>query len=156
MPNLLPIGYEDEIVTAEELGKKSPIGYRSGVAFDYVNGDFQRDGMYKMLSCNGIESWKSWIINCIQTERYKHLAYSSNFGIELDQVFRAKSRDEAESILTREISEAIMADPYKRTEYIEDIEFDWITPDTVVVSVTVQGIEDVTVDIRAIIKGGTR
>lgn len=152
--NLFPEGYEEEIVTVEDLVSEQPTGYRNGIAFDDRLGDFLRDGMHKLLDSTGIESWKSWCINCLQTERYKHLAYSTDFGIEIDKAMKAYSREEAESILTRQITEAIMADPYKRTKYIEEITFDWTAPDSVAVSVTIQGIDDITIDITAYITKG--
>lgn len=152
--NLFPDGYDDEVVREDELQPDTPIGYRNGIAFDYQRGDFPRDGMNKMLDCDGIESWKSWCINCLRTERYKHLAYSTDFGIDLDAVFTASSHDAAESILTREINEAILADPYGRAEYIEEMTLDWTAPDTVCVALTIHGIDDVTIDITAYITKG--
>ena len=110
--------------------------------------------MNKMLDSNGIDSWKSWCVNCIRTERYQHLANPSYFGIETELAMRASSREEAESILTRQITEALMADPYKRTAYVEEIEYDWTAPDAVEVSVTVHGIDDVTIDITTYITKG--
>ena len=152
--NLFPEGYEVEVILAEDIESAKPTGYRNGVAFDYQTGDFVRDGMNKILDSDGIESWKSWCINCLQTERYMHLAYNSDFGIETTAAMRATSREEAESILTRQITEAILADPYKRTAYIEDIKFDWTAPDTVALSVTIHGIDDVTIDIIAYLTKG--
>ena len=154
MPNLYPEGYESEVIRAEDLVTGSPVGYRSGVSFDYLAGDYAKDGRNRLLDCTGIESWKSWCINCIQTERYKHLAYSTDFGIELDKVFAAESRGEAESILTREITEAIMADPYGRAEYVDSIEYLWSAPDSVEVRAVIRGIDDVTLDITAYISKG--
>lgn len=155
MPNLLPTGYEDEVVNPDDIVSHKPIGYRNGVAFDYETGDFKRDGKNRMLDSDGIESWKSWVINCMQTERYKFLAYSTDFGIELDKVFAAESREEAESILTRQITEAIMADDYERCAYIESIEYEWTEPDGVLVHAKLHGIEDVSIDVTAYItKGG--
>ena len=152
--NLFPEGYEEEIITAEDLAAEKPTGYRNGIAFDSQLGDFLRDGMHKLLDSDGIESWKSWCINCVQTERYKHLAYSTDFGIEMDKAMKATSREEAESILTRQITEAIMADPYKRTKYIEEIKYNWTAPDSVSVAATIHGINDVTIDITAYITKG--
>ena len=152
--NLFPEGYETEVVAEADLKSEEPTGYRNGVAFDYQTGDFKRDGMNKLLDSDGIESWKSWCINCIQTERYMHLAYSTDFGIETEAAMRATSQEEAESILTRQITEAIMADPYKRTAYIEDMKFEWTAPDTVTVSLAIRGIDDVTIDITAYITKG--
>ena len=155
MPNLLPEGYDDEIITEEDIEDEEPKGYRNGIAFDEAIGDFKRDGGHRLLDSDGIESWRSWCTNCMQTERYKHLAYSTDFGIELDAVYAAESREEAESILVREITEALLADPYERTEYVEDIEIQWTQADAAVVKATIHGKEDVTIDVTAYItKGG--
>ena len=154
MNNLFPDGYENEVVDQESLVTGQPIGYKPGAAFDYRNGDFIRDGRNYVLGNTGIEEWKSWVINCMQTERYKYLAYNTDFGIELDQVFSASSRQAAESILTREITEAIMADPYERTEYIDSIEYTWIDSDSVQVTASIVGIADVTIDVTANVQKG--
>lgn len=154
--NLFPIGYEKEIITEEDLASEKPVGYRNGIAFDYEQGDFPRDGMKKLLDSTGIESWQAWCFNCIQTERYKYLAYSTDFGIETEAAMKARSRDEAERILTRQITEALMADPYKRTAYVSKIKYNWTTPDGVIVDVTAHGINDVTIDITAYITRGGR
>ena len=149
--NLLPEGYEDEIITAEDLTAGKPVGYRNGSAFDYETGDYRRDGKNRIMDSDGIEAWKAWCINCMCTERYKHLAYSSDFGIELDKVFAAETREEAESILTRQIIEAIMADDYERCAYVESIEYEWPTPDSIRAHAILHGIEDVTIDVTAYI-----
>ena len=155
MANLFPEGYADTVITDEDRKSGTPIGYRNGVAFDYETGDFKRDGKKSLLDSDGIESWKSWCIICIQTERYAHLACPSDFGIETAAAMRATSKAEAESILSREITEALLADPYGRTKYVEDISYDWTAPDTVIISATIHGIEDVSIDITAYLtKGG--
>lgn len=154
--NLFPEGYETEVIEEEDLADGSVTGYRNGIAFDYELGDFTRDGRNRMLDSDGIESWRNWCINCLQTERYKHLAYSTDFGIEIEKAMKATSQAEAENILTREITEALLADPYGRTAYVEDLEFDWSAPDTVSVKATIQGINDVSIDLEAYITRGDR
>ena len=154
MPNLFPESYETEIIEQEDLEAESSVGYRNGIAFDDELGDFLRDGKNKILASDGIESWKSWCVNCIETERYTHLGYNTDFGIEKEAAMKAESQEEAESILTRQITEAILADPYERAEYIEDIEFDWTAPDAIAAHVVIQGKEDVTIDITAYITKG--
>lgn len=149
MPNLYPEGYENKVITEADIASEKAIGYRNGIAFNYETGDFKRDGMNKILDSDGIQSWKDWCINCLQTERYKHLAYSTDFGIELDSAMKANSHEEAETILTRQITEALMADPYKRTDYVSDITYLWTAQDTVSVDVTIHGVPDVTIDITA-------
>lgn len=153
--NLTPSSYETETtVSIDLLTEANAVRYRNGVAFDYQNGDFQRDGKNKLIDSNGIESWKAWCINCLQTERYKHLAYGPDFGIETEPAFRAASRAEAESVLTRQITEAIMADPYQRAKYIAEIEFTWEAPDAIKTHVIIQGIDDVSIDLIAYITKG--
>lgn len=155
MANLFPTGYQNQVITEEDLHSDKPIGYRNGIAFDYETCDFVRDGKNKILDSDGIESWKSWCAICIQTERYAHLACPSAFGINTSAAMRASSMEEAESILTREITEAILADPYRRTKYVEDITFDWTAPDTVKISAVIHGIDNVSIDLVAYIsKGG--
>lgn len=155
MANLFPEGYEEEIVTESEIASDTPIGYLRGPAFDYTTGDFIRDGKNKVVGCTGTESWEAWCRNTLSTERYKHLGYSTDIGIELDAVFQAQSRKEAESILSRQITEALLADPYGRTEYVETIGYTWTDPDAVVVSLVICGINHVTIDITTnITRGG--
>ena len=151
MPNLLPLGFEEETITADELSSDKPIGYRNGPAFDYETGDYKRDGKNRIIDADGIESWRAWVINCMSTQRYACLAYDTDFGIEWDKVFAAESHEEAESILVRQITEAVLADPYGRCEYVEDIKIDWTAPDAVAMDVTLHGIRDVTLDITAYI-----
>lgn len=154
MPNLLPEGYEEEVITTEDIQGDEPVGYRNGLSFDEDKGDFRLDGRNKILDSDGIESWRSWCINCVRTERYKHLAYSTDFGIEWDAVFAAADRDEAESILTRQITEALLADPYERTDYVEAVSIEWTEPDAVTVTVTAHGMYDATIDFTAYITKG--
>lgn len=150
--NLFPEGYEEEVILEEDLEENKESGYKNGVAFE--NGDFLRDGKNQLLDSDGIESWKAWCYNCLMTERYKHLAYSTDLGLELEPVFKAESREEAEVLLTREITEAILADPYERSSYISEIVYNWTAPDAVEVTVTIRGIDDVTIDVTAYITKG--
>lgn len=149
MANLLPEGYDSEVITDDEIADEQPKGYLNGIAFDISTGDFVRDGKNKILDSDGIESWRSWCYNCVNTERYKHLAYGTDFGIELDPVFSAESHEEAESILVRQITEALLADPYERTEYVEVGDIIWTAPDAIEAPITVHGINDVTIDITS-------
>lgn len=151
MANLFPEGYETETVELSEIVTDTVIGYRNGVAFNDEKGDFIRNGKNVVVDNTGVESWKNWCVNCISTRRYAHLAYSTDFGIDIDAVFQAKSREEAESILMREINDALMADPYSRTEYVSDFVFNWLAADSVEVSLKVHGIDEVTIDITAYI-----
>ncbi len=151
--NLFPLGYENETVVSDNIQDDSVIGYKPGLRFDYENGDFIQDGKYRIQNADGVESWEGWCKACLMTERYQHLAYNTDFGIETAEAFAAETHEKAEALLTRQISEALAADPYGRTDYVEDISFSWIAPDTVQAVVTVRGIDGVTIDVTAQISG---
>lgn len=147
--NLFPIGYERQVAEAEDVADTEIIGYRPGVFFDFYTGDFVRDGRRQMQNADGVESWEGWCRTCLLTERYEHLAYSTDFGIETKEAFAAETREKAEALLERQITEALEADPYGRTAYVEDIVFLWNAPDSVQVTVSVRGIDDVLIDVTA-------
>ena len=149
--NLFP---EEELeITAEELDDEEdePVGYLSSVYFDEDTGDFARDGQFRLKSATGLEAWEQWCINCLMTEKGAYPAYGDGFGIATIEAFASDSREESESILTLEITEALMNDPYGRTEYVEEIEFNWINGDALEITVTVRGIADATIDITVTI-----
>lgn len=155
--NLLPVEYDTEKdLAVEDLEEESTVRYPNGIAFNYESGDFCRDGKNKLMDSNGIESLKSWCIDCVHTERYKHLAYGDGYGIDLDAVFEAETREEAESVLVREVTEALLADPYQRILYVSEVECTWQAPDSVSVHIIIQGVDDATIDITVYLtKGGT-
>lgn len=140
MPNLFPTEptTADTLGTAEETTKI--IGYRPSIYFDYEIGDFRRDGANRLVHCTGQEAWVQWCIKCLSTQRYAYLSYPSDYGIDYDIVFNATTRAEAENELTRQISEALAADPLQRLSYIEEMTFDWLDDTSVEVSLTLVGI----------------
>lgn len=156
MPNLFPEGYEEEVVTVDDLVEDEPVGYRGSVYFDEDLQDLTRDGQHQVGSANGLEAWMQWCINCIQTERDAYPCYSEFFGIKTVEAFATDDREKAESILTREICEGLQNDPYERTEYVSDITFDWSEPDAVSVFAIVHGKDDVTLDLTVVIDSRAR
>ena len=151
MPELFPTGYENEIVEQEEITDDKNIGYREGVYFDLDSGDFVRDGQYRVKSATGLESWEQWCSNCLQTERGAYPCYGDLFGIRTYEAFQAETRELAESILTREICEGLANDPYGRTKYVSDTNFTWMDSDSLEISLTAVGIDNVTIDITTVI-----
>ena len=61
-------------------------------------------------------------------------------GLTMKVPCKRISREEAESILQREIEEALMADPSERTLYVGNIMFQW-EAEHCLVTVQVQGID---------------
>lgn len=151
MPELFPTGYEEEIITQEEISDQKETGYREGVYFDLESEDFVRDGQYRVKSATGIESWEQWCYNCINTERGVYPCYGDIFGIATYEAFQAETKEKAESILTREISEGLANDPYGRTKYVSDIVYTWHDSDSLSIDLTIVGIEDVTIDITVVL-----
>lgn len=151
MPELFPEGYEDEVVTEDEVADEKETGYKEGVYFDAETRDFVRDGQHRVKSATGVESWEQWCQNCLQTERGVYPYYNDDFGIATEEAFKAETREMAESILTREICESLANDPYGRTSYVSDVIFEWVDSDSLSISVTVVGIDNTTIDITTVI-----
>ena len=147
MAGLFPEGYEEEVVTEEDLADESESGYKEGVYFDPETGDFVRDGQYRVKSATGLESWEQWCRNCLMTERGAYACYGDTFGIATYEAFKAETREKAESILTREICESLQNDPYGRTSYVSDVAYEWVNSDSLNVTVTVVGIDSTTIDL---------
>lgn len=140
----------------EEEEEEQETGYREGVYFDPETQDFVRDGQHRLKSATGIESWEQWCRNCLMTERGAYSSYGDTFGISTYEVFTAETREKAESILTREITESLQSDPYGRTKYVSDLEFEWHDSDALTISVTIVGIDDVTIDITVVLDARMR
>ena len=124
-------------------------GYRESIAFDGT--DFVRDGANRLVGSNGLEAYEDWCRTCLATEKDSLFCYPSDFGIDTSDIAFATSRGEVESILTKEITDALMADSYHRTESIEDINFEWGESDSVEVEISVNGIEEMTIDLSVTI-----
>lgn len=154
MPNLFPQGYEEQLAAVSDIERDEPVGYKPSAAFSFETGDFVRNGANQVESASGVEAWEAWCRICLMTPRYSHAAYTTDFGVEIEQAFKANTRAEAESILTRQITEALSADPYGRTAYVSNITYTWTAADEVTADVHVVGINDVTIDISVPLSGG--
>lgn len=111
MPNLFPtstVTATPEIDTQLEQNKVT--SYGKELAFDFVAGDFiYQDG--KPVVVEGIEALKVWIEKTLLTARYRFLAYSRNYGCELDEIIGYDlSRAVLESEIPRLIKEALLVD----------------------------------------------
>lgn len=148
--NLFPEDYEDgeeNIDVDQIIDEDEPVGYIEGVGFDT---DIIRDGQNQIKSSAGTDSWKQWCINCIAMERGTSNLYNSDFGISTAEAFAAETVEETENILTAEITEALEADPYGRTESVDNVSFTWYV-DYVLIDVEVSGIDEGSIDIQVTI-----
>lgn len=154
MEELFPEDFENEDLEIQEIEEQlqEPVGYKKGLCFDERRGDFKRDATMKLIECSGIESWIQWCMKMLQTKRYVCQAYSDDIGIDLERAFAANSKEEAESILSQEITEALEADPYERTEFVQSVEFQWNSQDCVTVNCAVIGMDSNEIEFTAILE----
>lgn len=144
MPELFPSGYQSETIPPEETGFDSQAaGYAPGPFFEV---DLRRDGKFRLVEATGVECWEQWCRKCLLTPRSGSPCYSAGYGIDWEEALAADSRELAQSILTREINEALLADPRGRTQYIQSVDFTWLAEDEVDIHVRAVGIENATAD----------
>ncbi len=85
---------------------------------------------YKMIFDNervigitqNLESMKQVIFKILNTHRYKHIIYSWNYGIEIDDLY-GESVEYVKIELKRRITEALIQDD--RIESVEDFSFEY-------------------------------
>ena len=149
--NLFPTGLDLE--TDEELYAESEeiIGYKPAPLFDYETGDFLMNGSGQIITADKITAYTQWCKNVIATCRYNHDAYGDYIGIDWNAVFSAPTRDEAESIIESEISEALACDPYGRTEYVQSVDCEWHNSNEVTLTIKVIALDNELVTIETVI-----
>lgn len=82
------------------------------------------DSVGRIVLGNEEEALRFWIKKCLLTERYKYMAYDTDFGVEAEEIIRSNfDRDIAESELIRAITEALTVD--ERVLGVENFEFSW-------------------------------
>ncbi len=148
---LFPTSYTNQALTVPKIALNNPIGYKRGLRFDSKTGDLLRDGQNNIMSASGIETWKRWCELCFSTQRGKYQAYSTDFGIDIERALNATTHIEAEMILRKEITEAALADDYKRTDKVDKITFEWIDADSVSVHTYLTGIDGASIDVCTVI-----
>ena len=99
----------------------------SGLFFDEEKGDFLLDGSGRMIIATPKESWEQWCMKAVGTERYALLAYSNQFGVEMEAAFSQPTREAQESSIQRTITECLFADPRGRTKIVNNFNFAWGT-----------------------------
>lgn len=127
-------------------------GYKMGPYFD--GKDFVRDGAHRIIAASGADTWKAWCRKCLVTERGASIYYPDTFGIRTVEALGSSDKDLAENILSREIREAMMRDPYGRCKQVDSLTFSWGV-DSVEVYLEMTGIDGSTIALKQTIGGGT-
>ncbi len=84
--------------------------------------------------CDGKEAMKQVIYKILNTERYRYVVYTWNYGIELTDLFGMPVSYVC-PVLERRITEALLQDD--RITDVKDFEFDVSKPHTVLAAFTV-------------------
>lgn len=149
--NLFPEDIDEEIDEEEDEDEETVIGYKIAPYFDSKTGDFILNGSGQIITANEVEAYIQWCENVVATDRYNHDSYTDDIGIDYDEVFAAETQEEAETILESEISEALACDPYGRTQYVQNVAFEWTGPDEVEVSIEVMALDNELVTVNTVI-----
>lgn len=148
---LFPEDIDDEIDEEEYEDEETVIGYKIAPYFDSKTGDFILNGSGQIITADEVEAYTQWCENIVATDRYNHDSYTDDIGIDYDEVFAAETHEEAETILESEISEALACDPYGRTQYVQNVSFEWTGPDEVEVSIEVMALDNELVTVNTVI-----
>ena len=121
MPDLYPT-FEPPTIVEQEHPQLTP-EYPKSYLFDFEKGDFVIDGAGRIVIADGHTAWAQWCIKAVLTERFACLAYSRNYGAEVEQALKQPDRALVEMEIKRTITEALLVDP--RTELVKDFSFKW-------------------------------
>ncbi|SFA87386.1 Protein of unknown function [Acetitomaculum ruminis DSM 5522] len=101
-----------------------------------VETDYRMDIENKNIGafCTGIDSIKQKIYKILNTERYQHIIYSWDYGVEFKDLI-GEPEEYVVPEIERRIKEALIID--ERIESVNDFEFDTTTKGSIVVSFTV-------------------
>lgn len=103
-----------ETVTSENSAASKQFVMPQEYAWDFDRDCFQLvDG--KLSTVTGQDAVKTWAMKALRVPRYRYLAYSWNYGHELEDLFgQSLSKEAALSEAKRYISEALLVNPHIR------------------------------------------
>lgn len=81
-------------------------------AWDYKNNDFLLESG-KFVIVEGLEAIKVWIWKALQTQRYRYLAYTWQYGNEIENVIgQGLSNSATQAEIKRYVEECLSINPY--------------------------------------------
>lgn len=106
--------------------------YGMGWNFNFETGEFILDGRGNPQKLDDWNTWRLWCMKALLTIRNAYLAYSGNYGSELDRLVGTSfNRAAIETEIRRMVIDALKVNP--RVQRVEKFQFQW---DGKVVSVT--------------------
>ena len=100
---------------------------KTSMYFDFEKGDFVVGSTGKIRESDYIDTWIQWCLKAVYTQRYAHLAYTKNYGSELEKALQMEERALIEGSVERTIQETILADALHRTSSVRNFEHTWGT-----------------------------
>ncbi|QMV42970.1 DUF2634 domain-containing protein [Cohnella cholangitidis] len=92
--------------------------------FDFDAGEFVLTPTGKVASSEGADAWVEWCKKALQTERFRYLVYSRDYGQEFNDLIRSGlSRPVIEMEIQRIATETLMVDP--RTASVDGFVYEW-------------------------------
>lgn len=90
--------------------------------YDFEKHDFKYDGNGQHIIVSGNDALKIWIYKALMTERFRYLAYSWQYGLEVrPYIGKVMGVQERYSEMKRIIIECLMVNPYIKS--IDSIKF---------------------------------
>lgn len=136
---------------AEEFEKRVPV-------FDYMQGDFLRDPIGRIVTVTEGEAVAQVAIKALQTSRSKYLIYMDNedpdmddkYGSEVAKIAITQGLPENVRIseMTRAITEALIYDPW--ITGVSDIVIERVGSDEAIATMSIQTIFDVDVELEGV------
>lgn len=121
MANLYPTFDVPSVLDGQQEVKKAVKSWH----FDSEKGDFMTDGGNKVIKADEWTTWAQWCMKVLQIERFACLAYSGQIGIESEEIRSQTTREAAQSILEKNVTEALQVHP--STELVNDFKYTWET-----------------------------
>lgn len=85
----------------------------SEYAYDFENNRLKKDSEGKTYLVHGNEALRIWIYKALKTERYRYVAYTDDYGSEIDGLIGSSRPMEVLKLeLQRVIIEALIYNPY--------------------------------------------
>jgi hypothetical protein len=122
--SILPEQTIDVNIVIENTSETNELPIPKEYAWDFEKNDFiLKDGKFIIVEKN--EAIKIWIWKALNTTRYRYLAYTWNYGNELEELIgKSLSRSAIESEAKRYVEEALMINPYIQGIENFNVEFD--------------------------------
>ncbi len=136
MPDLFPVFEFSERMEEKYTNEAKQ---HSSLYFDFEKGDFKKDKNGRIETAQPYDAWVQWCLKTVYTQRQAYLGYSGAVGTELEQAFKSSDKEQKESYIEYTITQALLADPYKRTKRVYDFKFEWKT-DSVKITFTISGV----------------